>query len=339
MTARTHAFAGVIATGVYRMVCGQTGPRATSELTNVDCRTCLRIIRRAAEERDADPIPADHKTRDDRWFLDATREPLPQGAMTRSTAKLWQHVIGLVAGAIGDEAQTIDRSRPERTTPFDSVRHALATMVQVGVHGYDPKSMSDPIRLKRIASGLYQGSGATPDDRAARLANDLHHVRQAFAMAYESDWDPPRVPLETCQRILLLRVVARKNAAEVGEIVGGLDEPIAAKLVGRIARWGAQNAYEHLRSRELVPEAREEPEPRRTATMPEVNGYTLRGWKAIAGYIGVDAESTAKRYEARGSDENPLPVERFSGGVRANPDDLEAWMREEAARNRRRKTG
>lgn len=65
------------------------------------------------------------------------------------------------------------------------------------------------------------------------------------------------------------------------------------------------------------------------------NGYTVRGWKAIADFIDVEATSTAKRYELRPDDANPLPVVRFGGGVRARPEDLAAWCEREAQRNTR----
>lgn len=50
--------------------------------------------------------------------------------------------------------------------------------------------------------------------------------------------------------------------------------------------------------------------------------YRLVGWKQIGGFLGVHWETARKWYRLNG-----LPVVKFQGRIRANPNEIERWAR------------
>lgn len=311
-----------------RGICGWPVPKTTLERSQVTCLMCTRRLK-ARDEEDRRSSYVSHAS-----FLEATIEPLTRTGTKSRRAALF-YALSSYADAViaNDSAQ---RHPVRRTTAYASTRHALAELVRVRLDGYGQRSLSDPNRLEALTGALGASSSVgTPDDRAARQADNLVHVDQALTAAYTKPWDgiAPLTP-GWCRFVLLVRHVAKKTGIETAEIVAELleegDRALATpSLVARIARHGYDSVSKALTSRQLVEPEAEGTGDRRGEGGASLSGEDemageakhgdLHGWTAIADFLGVD-ERTARRYEAEG-----MPTHRFRGRVEASSLEIRAW--------------
>jgi hypothetical protein len=182
---------------------------------------------------------------------------------------------------------------PPRSEPFASVSHALTELAVDRLDGVSGGRTAGAFLLEINRWGTrIQWSSKAGSPPAIDHAEKLHHVRQAFALAFAempgmcsllraecelvTMWRyvgvlrpvPEAVKPPKGERRLPMRGATREEAPRKGppvlEFVRLKPEEIATKLIeemrievsprqiGRITRWGAARVYEHLRERELV---------------------------------------------------------------------------------------
>jgi len=306
-------------------LCGWFGGAGftTTDPESVTCKPCLRKLAsaQAAESEQAAKFDGDYV--DDGDFLEATREPLPVGRLSRAQAAAWRHVMEQVARAVTRESDR-ERSRQRPETRFRGVSHALAVMVQARADGAPVGTLSDPKRLLRQSCFGQQGGGRPGVDRAIQLAEDLHHVRQAWELAFEGEWRGI-LRERDCREALLFRYVGELRVRDVAQLVSErIGYPVKPKLVGTATRTGYGRIWEHLGERGLIPLARP---TRNTAEGEMVENSRpkadVRGWKGVADFFDVHPD-TAREWHRRW----PMPLRRFNGRIEASSVELQQWRDE-----------
>lgn len=315
--ARVHAHAGHAA-GLTRSLCGHLAVKTTEDEAEVTCQPCKRRLRLARSEREA-----------------AAGGSLFNGQRLRD---LRDGLEGLASQLSGEWLGT--RKAARMTTRWASIGHALAEMVAVDNDGPSGASLSDPDRIELLSGRL--GGGGTKGSVTAveRQADDLHTVRAAWCLVW-SILDTSPLTLDEARGCTLLRYVGAQSEdgerramrpTEIADFLAGEQGFASAtpRAVGRVTGRAGQLVYEHLRERGLVPERRPYA---RTAVTQEIAviGYDFKSWKDITDALGVSRE-TARRWSER--DEDPLPIDRIGGIVRAKRAEIEAWIAREAERNR-----
>lgn len=250
-------------------------------------------------------------------FLEATREPLPQGALTPAQERLWRHVwegvASVVAGQAGHQMAAQDREEP-----FAGVGHALAALLYFRVDGPPMKSISDPDRFTAVRSPGKPPSG----DVAQRLAEHLAPVESAWRRAYSGPWDEGIASERDCRLWLLCRYVYGWGPGQIDNVAHL--EPygftVGGKVIGRVTRYGHDRVLEYLADRDLVPARKRK--PKEDATLPVDTDSDLFTWNEIADVLNVHPDTAARWARERG-----MPVRRFGGRIEANREELLAWKR------------
>lgn len=236
-------------------------------------------------------------------------------------------IEGMAAKVAGEWDGPRYRDRTEHD--FVSTRDALCQLASVRMDGWSQKIVSDPSKLKRQDDLQGGGKGGLRPDTADvghRQVELLAPVIKALAEAYPSPWRLG-VTLEPwqCVSLLMVRYVGQKP---VGEVCDWGRERFAPELTERITSLVTRHGYDaidgYLRDRDLVPPRRRGARERTQEVYMagEALPFDLNGWAQIADALNVD-ERTARKYER----EQGLPVKRVLGQVRANTDELRAWVR------------
>lgn len=330
MSPKLHAHAGIVA-GAPMGLCGWQAVLTTTEATAVTCESCRKKLRHMHDDK-LRAMGIDYLER-----TVTIQEQGPDGRIKlrnvkrRTMAK--EGIEGILDKLAGDWEGK--HKGPRMETRWAGIGHALAEMVRADLDGPLGTSMSDPDRMERLSGRL---GGLTPSStsREESEAQDLHTVRRAWRLAFVG-WDPTPLTMHEARTATVLRYVGKvteksgiqtKSPTEIAEMLG---EGVTPKAVGRATRQAGQRVYEYLRERELVPARRPYTTAREQDDMA-LGGYDYVGWKAIAEALEV-SEATAKRWRDR--TDHPLPVHPIGGNVRARGTELEAWLEEEADRNRR----
>lgn len=122
------------------------------------------------------------------------------------------------------------------------------------------------------------------------------------------------------------RAIRRTRADVAEELARRHGREVTERQVEIAEKAMRQSAEEALRRAGELRAARPRKE-RETMAAPE--GWDVEGWVAIGKVVGRGAD-TCQALEKR--EENPLPVERYSGRVIARREDLRAWVAREIAR-------
>ena len=312
-----------------RSLCGWFGGQGftTTDPESVTCKVCRRRLASShvAEVQAAAQFEGDYVHDSD--FLEATRDPLPVGpTLTRAQRAVWRHVFDGVARLIAGESEREGR-RLAPPTRFGGVGHALAEMVQARIDGYPAGTLSDPKRLLRQSEFGYQPAGGAPSgDRAIQLAEDLHHVRQAWEAAYGGDWRG-LLSERDCREACLRRYVGGETVSDIAEsLTERFGYAVKRKLVGAVTRAGYGRIWEHLGERGLIPLARparktaEDHMAEQQSDRPKPDVFE---WRGVAEYFGVHVD-TAKTWHRRW----PMPLRKFGGRIMASSVELDRWQEE-----------
>ena len=306
--------------------------RLTAQRDRVTCVLCLRTLHRAK------PKPARvRRPTHVNSYADATRDPLPQAAMSGSQHALWYHALSQFADAL----PSIVDSRPPRAEPFASVPHALMCWVASQDAVSIASSGNDERMMERTSFGY------TPQARpTTRQAEEIHRVApvwRALEAAYPAaGWDEGMLSHAACVTVLLRRLVPRRRPTEEDarvdtciEVSEALHDALGAdvtpRTVGRIARHGHASVYDYLRACTPCQVAeRREPEKRSRDMKP--TGCDLEGWDQVCDAMKRTRKTlTAWEQESRDTDD-PMPIVRLRGFVYASTADLQAWVDRQAER-------
>jgi hypothetical protein len=251
----------------------------------------------------------------DAEFLRLTETGLPMAGFTRKQQRLWQHVAYSFAGRVlGD----LPGRAPRRAERFSSVADAARAWVVTRQDGYGMTAVSDPSRLRRLVflgpTQAGPSAGRWTDDCDAIMVVDA-----ALADAWRTFRDPRgHIGPDHAIGAFLRRTVAGHGtdaiAADIAAMQGASVSP---KRVGAVTRWCHTTIYGWLYAAGLVP--REEIHLVDNGLFKRAGG-DLRGWKAIAEFLGV-SPSTAKRY----AQSSGLPFYEIFGRVEARSTELQAW--------------
>lgn len=305
--------------------------------------------------RDADGNALDEHAH---LFRDRTEDetkheiPLPRSQVyTGERLALLRDGLYGLASIVAGEWDGASLAVPEQQTRWSGIGHALAEWIRVRTEGYGGRSLSDPRRIEQMTGQLGQFYVVPGEGDAVRLAADLHHVGQAWDLAFDPMPETGGIIGRThCELALVLRYVggftckqcrtslgATRDLCECGSLQSAperqsptqiaeylsrrLGWPVTARLVGRVTRHGATSIYAHLRSRELIPEA---PQSKEGSTdMGTFTDSDLFGWKEIAAYFEVSPDTVRDWHRYHG-----MPVRRFRGRVEAKSDELNRWREE-----------
>lgn len=315
--ARVHSHAGYAAPNVTRSLCGHLAVLTTEDEALVTCQACKRRMRMAARERQV--VAGGH---------------LYSGQRLRD---LRDGMEGLASQLAGEWMGS--RRAARLATRWASIGHALAEMVAVDNDGPGGASMSDPERIELLSGRLGGNTTRSSVTSVERQADDLHTVRAAWRVCWDSVDTRPMTLVEA-QGCTLLRYVGgqsedgERRVMRPGELSDFLRDERGAEVtprsVGRVTGRAGQLVYEYLRERGLIPEHR--PYSRVEGSQEsKVLGYDYTGWKEICDALAV-SRNTAMRWAER--EDDPLPVDRIGGILRAKRAELEAWIAREAERNR-----
>lgn len=228
------------------------------------------------------------------------------------------HVVddAVYAGREAREARSV---RPRREEPYQSVRHAIRSMVSFAVDGAPIASSGDVTR----ALMADPAPKSTPSPSVGHLlAESVHVTRVAFARAF--DTLPPSCSFtrRECEFVFLRWGHLGHGPGDIARHMTDDGRHTTSREVRSAILHGCMRVYEYLRTAGMVPEDRTMGE----SEMPETR---LSGWKSIAQHFGVSVR-TVQRW-ALGDD--PLPVKWFRSKVVATTSELEEWFERNTRRN------